>query len=221
VAWPLVHAALLRDFADQLSAAAIGLIVDLCTARGGLPIGAPTSPALLNRVLLVSDGILTREAARRDCIYTRYADDLTFSGDGRAVEMLGVAKGVLGRIGLSLDPKKTNIFRRGRRQMVTGLVVNEQVSVPRRLRRRLRAAAHRASQGRATEWHGAAQTMEALRGRIAFLAMVHPAEAGRLRAMLAQGGVAVTDRRGDAHDHTMGGDGRGEDAAGSAAEDPA
>jgi len=184
VRWPLVLAALRRDFGGDLSPQAISLLVDLCTSRGGLPIGAPTSPALLNRVLLRSDEILTEQAALRGCVYSRYADDLTFSGDHRAVEMLGVAKGVLGRIGLTLDPKKTNIFRRGRRQMVTGLVVNQQVSVPRRLRRRLRAATHRASQGLATAWHGQPQSLAALKGRIAFIAMVHPKEAASLRTKL-------------------------------------
>lgn len=184
VRWPLVLAALRRDFGGDLSPQAISLLVDLCTSRGGLPIGAPTSPALLNRVLLRSDEILTEQAELRGCVYSRYADDLTFSGDHRAVEMLGVARGVLGRIGLTLDPKKTNIFRRGRRQMVTGLVVNQQVSVPRRLRRRLRAATHRASQGLATAWHGQPQSLAALKGRIAFIAMVHPREAANLRAQL-------------------------------------
>jgi hypothetical protein len=180
VRWPLVLGALRRDLGGEMSAGAIGLLVDLCTAEGGLPTGAPTSPALLNRVLLRTDEILQAQAQRRECLYTRYADDLSFSGDHRAVEMLGVARGVLARIGLSLDPGKTNIFRQGRRQMCTGLVVNEQVSVPRRVRRRLRAAVHQASQGRGSHWHGQPQSTGSLKGRLAFLGMVHPEEADRL-----------------------------------------
>ena len=186
VRWPLVLGALRRDLGDSLSAGAIGLLVDLCTAEGGLPTGAPTSPALLNRVLLRTDEILFEQAQRRGCLYSRYADDLTFSGDHRAVEMLGVARGVLSRIGLSLDPAKTNIFRQGRRQMCTGLVVNEQVSVPRRLRRRLRAAVHQAAQGRGSHWHGQPQTTGSLMGRLAFLGMVHPEEGARLRQALRE-----------------------------------
>lgn len=180
VRWPLVLGALRRDLGGELSAGAISLLVDLCTAEGGLPTGAPTSPALLNRVLLRTDEILHEQAQLRECLYTRYADDLSFSGDYRAVEMLGVARGVLGRIGLSLDARKTNIFRQGRRQMCTGLVVNEQVSVPRRVRRRLRAAVHQASQGRGSHWHGQPQSTGSLKGRLAFLGMVHPDEADRL-----------------------------------------
>lgn len=180
VRWPLVLGALRRDLGGELSAGAIGLLVDLCTAEGGLPTGAPTSPALLNRVLLRTDEILQEQAQGRECLYTRYADDLSFSGDHRAVEMLGVARGVLARIGLSLDPGKTNIFRQGRRQMCTGLVVNERVSVPRRVRRRLRAAVHQASQGQGSHWHGQPQSTGSLKGRLAFLGMVHPEEADRL-----------------------------------------
>ena len=151
-----------------------------------MPIGAPTSPALLNRVLLKTDQILLEAATKRNCVYTRYADDLTFSGDKGAIELLGVAKRTLGQIGLALDPKKTNIFRRGRRQMVTGLVVNEQVSIPRRLRRRLRAAVHRVQNGQVSQWHNSDQTSTALQGRLAFLQMVHPQEALALKNRLTE-----------------------------------
>ena len=185
VRWPLVLGALRRDFAGELSAGAIGTILDLCTAEGGLPIGAPTSPALLNRVLLKTDEILEASAQERGCLYSRYADDITFSGDHGAVKLLGVAKGVLGRIGLNLDPRKTNIFRRGRRQVCTGLVVNERVSVPRRVRRRLRAAVHRESIDGKSTWHGQPQSTTSLKGRLAFLGMVHPQEAAKLLGQLA------------------------------------
>ena len=186
VKWSLVLGVMRRDLGKQLSPSAISFLVDICTAEGGMPIGAPTSPALLNRVLLKTDQILLEAATKRNCVYTRYADDLTFSGDKGAIELLGVAKRTLGQIGLALDPKKTNIFRRGRRQMVTGLVVNEQVSIPRRLRRRLRAAVHRVQNGQVSQWHNSDQTSTALQGRLAFLQMVHPQEALALKNRLTE-----------------------------------
>ena len=189
VRWPLVLAALRRDLSQRLSQTAISMLVDICTAEGGLPIGAPTSPALLNRVLLRTDEILTRIAGDQGVQYSRYADDLSFSGDHAAVRMLGVARKTLERIGLALDPKKTNIFRRGRRQMVTGLVVNEQVSVPRRIRRRLRAAVHRLEQGQGSHWHGQDQPDIALEGRLSFIAMIHPQEGARLRQRFLQASI--------------------------------
>ncbi len=184
VSWQRVLGVLRRDLQPALSSTAIGLLLDLVTAEGALPIGAPTSPALLNRVLLRSDEILTELAASHGVQYTRYADDLTFSGDGAAVKMLGHAKRVLGQVGLELDPKKTNIFRRGRRQTVTGLTVNDRVSVPRKLRRELRAAVHAIENGRDAHWHGLPQSLASMRGRLAFLAMAHPAEAQALREKL-------------------------------------
>jgi hypothetical protein len=98
--------------------------------------------------------------------------------------MIGVSKGVLGRIGLSLDPKKTNIFRKGRRQAVTGLVVNQQVSVPRRIRRRLRAAVHSAENGNQVTWQGTEQSLNSLQGRLSFLAMIHFNEGQALKTRL-------------------------------------
>jgi hypothetical protein len=174
------------------------MLVDLCTARGALPVGSPVSPALLNLVLRHTDEVLHAAAARVGAKYTRYADDLTFSGDRRAVGLLRVAQRTLAQIGLVLDPKKTNIFRRGRRQMVTGLVVNDQVAVPRDLRHQMRAAVHRVEQGRELE---DGQTIDQLRGRLAFVTMVHEPHAKALRTRLhAALGLAPN--------HTEAGDGQ-------------
>jgi retron-type reverse transcriptase len=184
VRWPLVLGVLRRDLGDRLGPGAISLLVDICTAEGGLPIGAPTSPALLNRVLLKSDQMLEAAAQRLGCRYTRYADDLTFSGDHGAVKLLGIAKRTLSQIGLELDPKKTTIYRPGRRQIVTGLVVNEKVNIPRRLRRRMRAAVHAVEQGRPPQWHGEVESVQSLQGRLAFSHAVNPQQALPLMARL-------------------------------------
>ena len=186
VRWPLVLAALRRDLSATLGPVALSLLCDVCTAQGALPTGAPTSPALLNRVLLKTDEVLAEAAFKRGVRYTRYADDLTFSGEDGAVEMLAIARRTLSQIGLVLDGRKTNIFRRGRRQMVTGLVVNDQVSVPRRIRRRLRAAVHRVEQGQTPTWHEQPDPLDALKGRLGFVRMVHPQEGTRLLQRLGQ-----------------------------------
>ena len=180
----LVVHALKRDLGECLSYGAILKIADICLSQGVLPTGAPTSPALLNRVLLRTDELLTDAATSKGCTYTRYADDITFSGGEGAVSLLGVAKGVLKPIGLMLDPKKTNVFRRGRRQCCTGLVVNDRVSVNRETCRRLRAAVHALEMGRPLLWDGKPETVAQLRGRLAFLASVKAEEGARLMARL-------------------------------------
>jgi hypothetical protein len=192
VRWPLVRAALIRDLSDRLSPLSISFLVDLCTAEGVLPIGAPTSPAILNRVLFKTDQILSQQATLRGCSYTRYADDLTFSGGENTVGLLGVARGVLGRIGLELDPGKTNVFRRGRRQMCTGLVVNDRVNVPRRIRRRVRAAVHAFEQARPLAWDAEPMSPSSLRGRLEFMKMVAPETAAPL---IKRMDAVNTDRR--------------------------
>jgi hypothetical protein len=82
--------------------------------------------------------------------------------------------------------------------MVTGLVVNDQVAVPRAVRRQMRAAVHRVEQGRELE-NGL--SIDQLRGRLAFVAMVHEPHAQALRTRLhAALGLAPT--------HTEAGDGQ-------------
>jgi RNA-directed DNA polymerase len=174
VAWQLVLSALKRDLSTHLSDKSISFLVDICTSDGSLPIGSPASPALLNRVLLNTDKILSKQAELRSCMYTRYADDLTFSGDEKAIKLIGIAKSVLSRIGLQLDPVKTNIFRAGRRQVCTGLVVNEKVNVPRNIRRRIRAAIHALELQKTLHWDGDQMSASSLRGRIEFVRMVSP-----------------------------------------------
>lgn len=182
----LVMHVLRRDLGDRFSDTAVMRLADIVLAEGVLPTGAPTSPAILNRVLLKTDEILSEAAQQRQCVYTRYADDLAFSGGEDAVSLLGIARGVLGGIGLKLDPKKTNVFRRGRRQCCTGLVVNDKVSVRRGYARRLRAAVHAVACGRAPTLDGEPLTIMMLKGHIAFLESVKPEEGARLRARLAE-----------------------------------
>ena len=185
----LVRRAVERILPRRLSPEARRLVVDICTMGGGLPIGAPTSPAIANHVMLPVDRALAKVAARHGVAYTRYADDLTLSGDDPA-RLLPFLRQVVGQLGYRLDPKKTNFFRRGRRQVVTGLVVNDKVSVPRKLRRRLRAAVHRvATQGAAAEleWHGRPMHAGELAGRIAFAGVAHPDESRALAARLREG----------------------------------
>ena len=90
------------------------LLAVLCSFSGGLPTGAPTSPAIANQVLSRADRSIRKAAEAKNVCYTRYADDLTFSGDGHEpVEILPFVEEVVGQLGYQLDPKKTNFFRKG------------------------------------------------------------------------------------------------------------
>jgi len=165
-----------------LSKGALFLLADICSYQGGLPIGAPTSPTLGNIILFRFDEVLVDRCSKAEVTYTRYADDLVFSGDNRAVPMLGVTKGMLAKLGYRIDPKKELIMRRGRRQTVTGLVVNEEVNLPRRQRRRLRAALHAMKNGRGTHWHGKPANQDKIIGLLGYHRGVNPESAERLAA---------------------------------------
>ena len=114
------------------------LLALLCTCGGTLPQGAPTSPAISNIILYDFDLTLGTWCAQRGIAYTRYCDDLTFSGDFDPGEVIAVVRAELKKLGFFLNDRKTAILRPGRRQLVTGLVVNESVHVPRDLIRSLR-----------------------------------------------------------------------------------
>lgn len=159
---------------------------DICACGGVLPIGAPTSPAIANIVLLSADKAIAKVAKTNKLSYTRYADDITLSGEN-PLHILPFVRDVLKGLGYEIDPRKTNIFRRGRRQVVTGLVVNDKVSVPRSVRKRLRAAVHRATKDEGTEnltWHKCSMSIQELEGRIAFTGVAHPVEAAGLAQKL-------------------------------------
>jgi retron-type reverse transcriptase len=177
-----------RTAGGMLSRRAVMLLADVCSYCGGLPIGAPTSPAIGNIVLERVDRALAGACRRYGITYTRYADDLTFSGPGEVHRILPFVSRVLGECGYSIKERKLNLFRKGRRQVVTGLVVNEKVNLARRLRRRLRAAVHRRTLGEQVHWHGAPMSDSSLLGRISFLQTVQPAEAERHKISL--GGLA-------------------------------
>lgn len=154
----------------------------LTTHEGGLPQGAPTSPRLSSLVNFGLDERFARYARRKRGQYTRYADDLTFSfprDKGRRVRGLAQrVKRVLRTHGYELHTrKKWSVRRRSQRQVVTGLVVNERVQLPRSRRRWLRAVKHRFEIGRAATI-GLAQ----LRGWLAFDAMVRTQAGAKSRA---------------------------------------
>jgi hypothetical protein len=91
-------------------------------------------------------------AAKYGAVYTRYADDLTFSfandSAASAHAVIRATKAIVADVGYRLHQRrKLHIRRRHTRQLVTGLVVNEKVNLPRETRRWLRAVEHRLATG--------------------------------------------------------------------------
>ncbi len=121
------------------------MLSKLCTLAGHLPQGAPTSPVLSNLLMFEFDEKISLWANEHDLSYSRYADDLTFSGeiDSRLkTDILQKVKQNLAALHLKLNPAKTAVYSNNRRQLVTGLVVNEYVGVPREKIREFRTWLH-------------------------------------------------------------------------------
>ncbi len=153
-----------------------------------LPQGAPTSPAMANLAAFRLDVRLTALARSWGGRYTRYADDLAFSGAAGwgtgTSRLLDAVEDIARDEGFRLNPRKTGVMPRAGRQQLGGLVVNESPKVARREVDLLRAVLHNclrhgpSTQNR--EDHPAFE--EHLRGRIAWVAQHDPVRGARLRA---------------------------------------
>ena len=108
--------------------------------------------------------------------YTRYADDMTFSGEDleKVHALRHLASRVVREEGFTVNRDKTLVMRRGSRQQVTGVTVNEVLGLSRQERRRLRAALHQASQ-----WESGSLPSP-LRGMLAYVSMLNRDQAQKL-----------------------------------------
>ncbi|HEX5221028.1 MAG TPA: reverse transcriptase family protein [Verrucomicrobiae bacterium] len=144
--------------------------------------GAPTSPGVCNALVLRLDRRLVGLARKRGLAYTRYADDLTFSGSlnrDQANNLRMIINRIIEEEGFQVNAEKTRLMGRGARQSVTGVVVNQVLGLSRQERRRLRAMAHR------LQHNGDAQSAEQrkLEGKLAYLAMLNAEQANKIRSL--------------------------------------
>ena len=117
-------------------------LANLCTYNGNLPQGTPTSPMLANLVALKLDRKIVTYCARRNFNYSRYADDITISGSDKLPMHKDKFIKIIEESGFTLNSEKTRMFSKGSRQKVTGLIVNDKVSIGRKKKQRLKAIVH-------------------------------------------------------------------------------
>ncbi len=159
----------------------------VATGPRGLPQGACSSPALSNLLARRLDARLAGLSKKLGFNYTRYADDLTFSGDGPAAAktayLLARVRHIVDGESLVVNEKKTRVQRPGRRQTVTGIVINKRPNVPRQITKRLRAILHHARKdGLGAQNREQRDNFECwLDGMIAYVQMVNPDKGRRLR----------------------------------------
>jgi hypothetical protein len=154
--------------------------------------GAPTSPALSNLACFRLDRRLGGLARAAGVSYSRYADDLAFSGDRtfiRGIEHFIVrASAIALEEGFSVRHRKTRIMRSGGRQYLSGVVLNDKLNVRRDEYDQLRALLHNAVRhGPDSQNHARHTDFRAhLSGRIAWIAASNPARADKLQQTFAR-----------------------------------
>jgi hypothetical protein len=152
-----------------------------------LPQGAPTSPALANLVAFTLDRRLAGLAERFGARYTRYVDDLTFSGGpslraarSRFVEW---ATQIVRAEDFAVNERKTVVLGASGRQQVLGAVLNDHPTLPRRERDALRALLHNcAVHGWESQSRGRPNFRDYVLGRISWATALDPVFGAKLRA---------------------------------------
>jgi RNA-directed DNA polymerase len=115
----------------------------LTTYEGRLPTGAPSSPVISNFICRTFDKDLANFCTNHQLVYTRYADDLTFSSDSPITkERISDIIALIEKHQFCLNEKKFRLTSAQRQQMVTGIVVNKKVNVDRKLLKKIRAMLH-------------------------------------------------------------------------------
>jgi len=117
----------------------VTFLTKLCCYNSHLPQGACTSPYIANLCLFEFDQVIGAYCQNRGITYTRYSDDMTFSANFMEIsDLVSFVRTSLRVYRLTLNEKKTRVYRRGDRHKVTGIICNNGVSVPAEYKRKIR-----------------------------------------------------------------------------------
>ena len=152
-----------------------------------LPQGSPASPGLTNALCRRLDARLAGLAKKHGFTYTRYADDLTFSHPdpkAKVGTLLAAVRRIVADEDFAVHPDKTRVMRNGRRQEVTGLVVNDKLGIERRTLRRFRALLFQIERDGpdGKHWGPGPDLFSSLIGYASYVTMVDPAKGTPLLA---------------------------------------
>ena len=158
------------------------MLTHFCCYHDYLPQGASTSPMISNLVMYSFDEYMGKWCEERKICYTRYSDDLTFSGDFDVKEVKNKVRSFLEKMGFSLNEKKTKVLKPYQRQTVTGIVVNEKTNVSREYKRKLRQEIYYCEKYGVTEhlWRkgicdkGETTYLKELLGKINYVLQINP-----------------------------------------------
>lgn len=123
------------------------ILANLCTHKGYLPQGGVCSPYLSNLICDKLDKRLKGLSSSRDVLYTRYADDLTFSCDNKVIlrKLKNVIEDIIIDEGFVINSSKTRLLSPSSHKIVTGITVNDKrIKASKQLKRKVRTMIHNA-----------------------------------------------------------------------------
>lgn len=156
-----------------------------------LPQGAPTSPAITNILCRRLDRRLRRLAESKGFVYTRYADDLTFSASGDNLKALRSlilnVTSIVEHEGFAVNESKTRVLRKSQQQEVTGVVVNSKPAVSRKELKKFRALLFQIEKDGLTgkRWGNSPDLLAAISGYASFVCMVDPVKGAAFKTRIA------------------------------------
>ena len=184
--------ALLTTQAETKEAIIDGVKYYIQTENRILPQGSPASPAISNCIAYRLDNRLKGIAKRYGFVYTRYADDLTFSCTEENTKNTGAllhyVKKIITTEDFTVHPEKVHVMPKSRQQKVTGIVVNKKMNIDRTKLRQFRALLHNISLHgwKDQQWGKALNIGNSIDGYILFVQMVNPQKAEVFRQQWAQ-----------------------------------
>lgn len=118
-------------------------LASMCCYGDVLPQGAPTSPMLSNIVAKTLDNRLIKYAKKFNLRYTRYADDLAFSGESIPFKHIEYITKIINSCGFIVNEKKTLLQQEKHKRIVTGIsIAQNEIKVPREYKRKLKLEIH-------------------------------------------------------------------------------
>jgi hypothetical protein len=145
-----------------------------------LPQGSPCSPAISNIICRKLDKRLEGLANKYKYTYSRYVDDITFSGGKEELKyisaILKYSKKIVKAENFRLHPDKLRIMKRGGKQEVTGVVVNQKTNIDKREYKRFKALIFQIEKDgiQGKNWKGNKKILPAIHGYANFIHQINP-----------------------------------------------
>lgn len=181
--------AMLCTYCERMPLEVKGEVKYIKTSDRILPQGSPASPMITNIICRNMDKRMQGLCQKLGLTYTRYADDMSFSYAGDTEDLavgsfLHSANQIIEAEGFHMKKEKTHILRKNSRQYITGIVINEEIGVPKKWVKVLKASIHNAQKLYESGGSVPAHTIYEISGKVAWLKSVN---ARRYQKVIQQG----------------------------------